>query len=85
MIPYQIWHGHKPNISNLQEFSPLVQVLLQGQKVQQKALLKLESQRRTYVDFDAELKSINTIMPLLGTHTPQEIMRSPPGHQRKSQ
>jgi hypothetical protein len=33
-IPYQAWHGHKPNVSHLREFGTPVWMLLQGQKTQ---------------------------------------------------
>ena len=38
--PYQIWHSRKPNVSHLCEFSTPVWVLLQGQRIQRKMLLK---------------------------------------------
>ena len=38
--PYQGWHGKKPNVSHLHEFSAPVWVLLQGQNVQRKMLPK---------------------------------------------
>ena len=56
MIPYQLWHGRKPNVSHLCEFSMPVWVLLQGQRVQRKMLPK--SLRYTYVGFDEGSKSI---------------------------
>jgi hypothetical protein len=30
-MPYQLWHGSRPNVSNLQEFSAPVWVLSKGQ------------------------------------------------------
>jgi hypothetical protein len=54
--PYQIWHGRKPNVSNLCEFGAPVWVLLQGQKVQRKMLLK--SQRCAFVGYDDRSKSV---------------------------
>ena len=54
--PYQIWHGRKPNVSHLREFSAPVWVLLQGQRIQRKMLPK--SQRRAYVVYDEGSKSV---------------------------
>jgi len=54
--PYQLWHGRKPNVSHLREFSAPVWVLLQGQKVQRKMLPK--SLRRAYVGYDEGSKSV---------------------------
>ncbi len=56
MTPYQIWHGRKPDVTNLREFGAPVWVLLQGQKVQRKMLPK--SQRRAYVGYDKGSKSV---------------------------
>jgi len=55
-MPYQIWHGRKPNVSHLCEFSAPVWVLLQGQRIQRKMLPK--SQRRAYVGYDKGSKSV---------------------------
>jgi len=38
--PYQIWHGHKPNVAHLREFGAPVWVLSQGQHVIRKMLPK---------------------------------------------
>jgi len=54
--PYQIWHGRKPNVSNLREFGAPVWVLMQGQTIQRKMLPK--SQRRAYVGYDEGSKAI---------------------------
>jgi len=54
--PYQLWHGHKPDVSHLREFGAPIWVLLQGQKVQRKMLLK--SQRRAYIGYDEGSKSV---------------------------
>jgi len=40
MTPYQIWHERKPNVLHLHEFSAPIWVLLQGQRIQRKMLLK---------------------------------------------
>ena len=61
--PYQLWHGRKPDVSHLREFGAPVWVLLQGQKVQRKMLLK--SQRQAYIGYDEGSKSVkyyNTAM-----------------------
>ena len=55
MMPYQLWHSRKLNVSHLQEFGAPVWVLLQGQKVQRKMLPK--SQRRAYVRYNEVLQS----------------------------
>jgi len=54
--PYQKWHGTRPNVTHLREFGAPVWVLLQGQKVLQKMLPKL--QHRSFVGFDDGLKSV---------------------------
>jgi len=54
--PYQIWHGWKPNVSNLHEFGVPVWVLMQGQTIQRKMLPKL--QRWAYVGYDEGSKAI---------------------------
>ena len=54
--PYQLWYGCKPNVAHLCEFRAPVWVLLQGQKVQWKMLLKSEHQ--VYIRYDEGLKSI---------------------------
>jgi len=54
--PYQLWHGHKPNVSHLREFGTPIWVLLQGQKVQRKMLPK--SLRQAYVSYDEGSKSV---------------------------
>jgi len=54
--PYQLWNSRKLNVAHLQEFSALVWVLLQGQKVQRKMLPK--SQRRAYIGYNEGSKSI---------------------------
>jgi len=56
VMPYQLWHGIKPNVLHLCEFGAPVWVLLQGQRVQRKMLPK--SQRRAYVGYDKGSKSI---------------------------
>jgi len=55
-MPYQIWHGRKPNVLHLREFGAPVWVLLQGQRIQRKMLPK--SQRRAYVGYDEGSKSV---------------------------
>ena len=55
-MPYQLWHGRKPNVSHLREFGAPVWVLLQGQRVQRKMLPK--SQRKAYVGYNEGSKSI---------------------------
>ena len=54
--PYQLWHGHKPNVSHLCEFGAPIWVLLQGQRVQRKMLPK--SLRQAYVGYDKGSKSV---------------------------
>ena len=54
--PYQAWTGKRPNVSHLRKFGAPIWVLLQGQAVQMKILLK--SQRRAYVGHDDGSKSI---------------------------
>lgn len=46
-MPYEIWHGLKPSVAHLREFSTPVWVLLQGQAQQCKILPK--SKQRLYV------------------------------------
>ena len=53
---YQVWYGKKPDVAHLREFRAPVWVLLQGQSVQRKILLK--SQRRAYVRYNEGLKAI---------------------------
>ena len=55
-MPYQIWHGWKPNVSHLREFGMPVWVLTQGQTIQWKMLPK--SQWRAYVRYDEGSKAI---------------------------
>ena len=55
-MPYQKWHGKRPNIAHLREFGAPVWVLLQGQKVPQKMLPKLQC--RSLVGFDDGSKSV---------------------------
>jgi len=55
-MPYQIWHGRKPNVSNLHEFGMPVWVLMQGQTIQHKMLPKL--QRQAYVRYNEGSKAI---------------------------
>jgi len=56
VMPYQMWHGRKPNVAHLREFSAPIWVLLQGQRIQRKILPK--SQRRAYVGYDEGSKSV---------------------------
>jgi len=53
---YQAWTGKRPNVSHLREFGAPVWVLLQGQAVQKKMMLK--SQRHACVSYDDRSKSI---------------------------
>jgi len=55
--PYQLWHERKPNVSHLCEFGAPVWVLLQGQRIQRKMLLK--SQQQAYVGYNEGSKSVN--------------------------
>ena len=54
--PYQKWHGRKPDVSHLHEFSAPVWILAQGQRVLCKMLLK--SQCRAFVGYEEGLKSV---------------------------
>ena len=54
--PYQLWRGRKPSVMHLREFGAPVWVLLQGQRIQRKMLLK--SLWRAYVGFNKGSKSI---------------------------
>jgi hypothetical protein len=38
--PYQLWHGHKPDVSHLREFGVPIWILAQGQRVLRKMLPK---------------------------------------------
>ena len=54
--PYEAWYGSKPNIAHLWEFRTPVWILLQGQNVVCKILLK--SKRRSYVGNNDVSKSV---------------------------
>ena len=54
--PYQIWHSRKPHVLHLCKFGTPVWVLLQGQRIQRKMLLK--SLRQAYVGYDEGSKSV---------------------------
>ena len=54
--PYEAWFRKKPEVAHLQEFSIPVWVLLQGQKVLRKMLLKLK--RRAFVGFEDGPKAV---------------------------
>ena len=55
-MPYQKWHGKRPNIAHIREFGAPIWVLLQGQKVLRKMLSK--SQCRSLIGFDDRSKSV---------------------------
>ena len=55
-MPYQKWHGKRPNVAHLREFGAPVWVLLQGQKVPRKMLPK--SQHRLLIGFNDRSKSV---------------------------
>ena len=54
--PYKCWHGHKPDVSHLREFSAPVWILLQGQKVQPK--MEAKSKRQALVRYEDGSKSV---------------------------
>ena len=54
--PYERWHGHKPDVSHLREFSAPVWILLQGQKVQPK--MEAKSKRRALIRYEDGSKSV---------------------------
>jgi hypothetical protein len=56
ITPYQLWYNLKPNVSHLREFSAPVWVVLQGQNIPRKMLLK--SKKRAYVGYEDGSKSI---------------------------
>jgi len=54
--PYKCWHGHKPDVSHLREFSTPVWILLQGQKVQPK--MEAKSKRWALIRYEDGSKSV---------------------------
>ena len=54
--PYQLWHGHKPDVSHLHEFGAPIWILAQGQRVLQKMLPK--SQCRAYIRYNEGSKVV---------------------------
>src|SRR5437879_369320 len=56
VTPYQLWHGHKPDVSYLCEFGAPIWILAQGQRVLRKMLLK--SQCRAYIRYDKGSKVV---------------------------
>jgi hypothetical protein len=48
--PYERWHGNKPSITHLREFSTPVWILAQGQKIPRKMLPK--SHRHAYIGYN---------------------------------
>ncbi len=54
--PYERWHGHRPNVSHLCEFSALVWILFQGQKVQPK--MEAKSKRWALVGYEDRSRSV---------------------------
>ena len=54
--PYEGWYGSKPNVAHLWEFGAPIWVLLQGQNVACKILLK--SKRHAYVGYNDASKSV---------------------------
>ena len=55
-MPYQLWHGQKPNVLNLREFGTPIWVLAEGQRVMRKMLPKSHCQ--VYVGYNEGSKSV---------------------------
>ena len=56
MTPYQAWHRTKLNVTHLCEFRAPIWILLQGQNIARKILLK--SKRHAYVSYNDTNKSV---------------------------
>jgi len=54
--PYEHWYSHKPDVVHLREFSALVWILLQGQKILPK--MEAKSKRHALVGYDDRSKSV---------------------------